>query len=159
MVYCCFSKDKLTDEEKEELNPKEREMHDEAPEEPVEFQTSMCGAGCAEPCCCCLTFFSCSFGTTWCLRRKALDGDWSKYEVNALSPSPTIAHAHRAEFGVNTVLPRLLPNPMFRMLRMLRLLLEKPARVLWGRERAVLLHVYRVHNLPRYISALGLACL
>eukprot|EP00658_Telonema_sp_P-2_P077439 TRINITY_DN7004_c0_g1_i12.p1 TRINITY_DN7004_c0_g1~~TRINITY_DN7004_c0_g1_i12.p1 ORF type:complete len:268 (+),score=81.27 TRINITY_DN7004_c0_g1_i12:76-879(+) len=48
--------------------------------QPNKFQTSMCKAGCADPCCCALTCVSCTYGTSWCLRRKVLDGDWSKYQ-------------------------------------------------------------------------------
>merc|ERR1711966_137278 len=90
MVFCCFSDKPLTKEECHDNRMKDDGAgHPYCRTEGRSFQTSMCKAPCEEPCCCCLTFITLTYGTSWCARRKVISdwnhegtevvADWNKY--------------------------------------------------------------------------------
>lgn len=75
LCCCCFSAEPLSREELSksgygESHPYCRDHH-------RRFQVGMKDACCAEPCCCLATFFTCTLGTNWCLRREVLDKEWA----------------------------------------------------------------------------------
>merc|ERR1712086_950412 len=78
MVFCCFSDKPLTKEECQDNrmkgdgqaytdeDGKQHKQHPYCRTDGRSFQTTMCKAPCNEPVCCCLTFWSMTYGTSWC---------------------------------------------------------------------------------------------
>merc|ERR1712166_721388 len=66
-VLYCFSSDPLAEDEKEGDNNRIANVNS-----PISFQTAMKDAFCAQPLCCIGTCITCTYGTSWCLRREVL---------------------------------------------------------------------------------------
>merc|ERR1711865_929945 len=92
-VLYCFSGDDPDDEECKEYNDASNGSEaDQARimarrNKPYAFQTNMAKAFCAEPLCCIGTCITCTYGTSWCLRREVLQHhskfvDWEPTDAN-----------------------------------------------------------------------------
>merc|ERR1712166_1239703 len=81
-VLYCFSSDPLAEDEKEGDNNRIANVNS-----PISFQTAMKDAFCAQPLCCIGTCITCTYGTSWCLRREVLQHhskfvDWEPTDAN-----------------------------------------------------------------------------
>jgi len=76
-LCCCFSSAPLSHEELQKSGYKSDHPFYQTHQQ--RFQVNMANSCCKSPCCCLLTTFSCTFCTSWCLRREIIDKDWNQY--------------------------------------------------------------------------------
>jgi len=102
-VLYCFSGDDPDDEECKEYNDASNGSEaDQARimarrNKPYAFQTNMAKAFCAEPLCCVGTCITCTYGTSWCLRREVLQNH-SKFMDNLPSDTARYGRVPHKDF-------------------------------------------------------------